>query len=160
MRADGEITKDEFKSLKNMTETELNKYMEEREKMDLSDDVDGTGLDMEGIKAALEECLDFSKPKIDDSIVDKFVSQIIPVDNCRYRWDLNFLPSGTQSLFCRVEGRKNKADAVVEADEDESPHTYVLSMDYSNINGTAKNAYQSYVQHRLLSQTSNPHRMY
>lgn len=30
MRADGEITKEEFKSLKDVTETELHKYMEEK----------------------------------------------------------------------------------------------------------------------------------
>lgn len=148
MRADGEITKEEFKSLKDATETELHKYMEEKAQMeDLSDDVKGIRFDIESIRAVLDECLDFSKPKIDDSIIDKFVSQIIPVDNCRYRWDLNFLPDGTQSIICRVEGRKNHADAIVE-DEDESPHTYVFSAAYSNISKTAKNAYQSYVQHR------------
>lgn len=100
------------------------------------------------------EALDFSKPKLDDSIIEKFVSQIIPVDNCRYRWDLNFLPNETQSLVCKVEGRKNHADATIEEgseDEDESPRTYVLSMDYSNISVTAKNAYQSYVLHRQQS---------
>ena len=51
--------------------------------------------------------LNFSKPKLDDSIIEKFVSQIIPVDNFRYRWDLNFLPNKTQSFVCKVEGRKN-----------------------------------------------------
>lgn len=151
MRADGEITKEEFKSLKDTTEMELNKYMEEKAQIkDFSDDVNGVEIDMEKIEGVLNECLDFSKPKICDSIIDKFVSQIIPVDNCRYRWDLNFLPDGTQSLFCRVEGRKNKGNAIVE-DEGESPHTYIFGTAYSNINKTAKNAYQSYVQHRQLS---------
>ena len=50
---------------------------------------------------------------------------------------MNFLPNETQSLVCRVEGRKNHADAIIEEEnenEDESPHTYVLSVDYSNRN--------------------------
>lgn len=54
---------------------------------------------------------------------------------------MNFLPNETQSLVCKVEGRKNHADATIEEgseDEDESPRTYVLSMDYSNISVTAK----------------------
>ena len=156
MRADGEITKEEFKSLKDTTEAELNKYMEEKARMsELSNSESGMEFDTEKIRAVLEEALDFSKPKLDDSIIEKFVSQIIPVDNCRYRWDLNFLPNETQSLVCKVEGRKNHADATIEEgseDEDESPRTYVLSMDYSNISVTAKNAYQSYVLHRQLSQ--------
>ena len=158
MRADGEITKEEFKSLKDTMETELNKYIEEKSKM--KEKVDGEGgveFDIEKIKAVLEETLDFSTHKLDDSIIDKFVSQIIPVDNCRYRWDLNFLPNETQSLVCRIEGRKNHADAIIEEEnesEDASPHTYVLSVDYSNINVIAKNAYQSYVQHRQQSLTN------
>ena len=154
MRADGEITKEEFKSLKDTTEAELNKYMEEKSRMsELSNSESGMEFDIDKIRAVLEEALDFSTPKLDDSIIDKFVSQIIPVDNCRYRWDLNFLPNETQSLICKVEGRKNHADATIEEeneDEDESPRTYVLSMDYSNISVTAKNAYQSYVLHRPL----------
>ena len=159
MRADGEITKEEFKSLKDTTEAELNKYMEEKARMsELSNSESGMEFDTEKIRAVLEEALDFSKPKLDDSIIEKFVSQIIPVDNCRYRWDLNFLPNETQSLVCKVEGRKNHADATIEEgseDEDESPRTYVLSMDYSNISVTAKNAYQSYVLHRLLLNSIN-----
>lgn len=151
MRADGEITKAEFKSLKDTTEAELHKYMEEKLQAEASaDGGNRTEFDIEQIKNVLEEVLDFSKSKIDDSIIDKFVSQIIPVDNCRYRWDLNFLPNGTQSISCKVEGRKNHASISIE-DEDESPRTYILSMDYGNISKTAKNAYQSYVQHRQLS---------
>lgn len=151
MRADGEITKEEFKSLKDVTETELHKYMEEKNQIQqLSDETGGMELDMNKIKATLDICLDFSKPKIDESIVDKFVSQIIPIDNCRYRWDLNFLPDNTQSLYCRVEGRKNHADVIID-DEDESPHTYLFSVAYSNISKTAKNAYQSHALHRQLS---------
>lgn len=159
MRADGEITKEEFRSLKDTSEAELNKCMEEKARMsDLTDYDNSMDFDLDKIRATLEEALDFSKPKIDESVIEKFVSQIVPVDNCRYRWDLNFLPSGTQSLMCKVEGRKNHAEATIEDEsenEDESPHTYVLSMDYSNISGTAKNAYQSYVLHRLQLQRNN-----
>lgn len=165
MRADGEITKEEFKSLKDTTEAELNKYMEEKSRLsELSDSESGMEFDIEKIRAVLEEALDFSKPKLDDSVIEKFVSQIIPVDNCRYRWDLNFLPNETQSLVCKVEGRKNHANATIEEgneDEDESPRTYVLSMDYSNISVTAKNAYQSYVLHRQrLRQKENRLQVY
>ena len=151
MRSDGEITKEEFKSQKEVVDDLLQKYAEEKQKMmDMAENDIGIELDLDKIKSVLDECLDFSKPKLDDSIVDKFVAQIIPVDNCRYRWDLNFLPDETQSLICSVEGRKNHAKANIE-DAEESPHTYIFSAAYSNISKTAKNAYQSHVQHRLLS---------
>lgn len=150
MRSDGEITKEEFKSQKEVVDDLLQKYAEEKQKMmDMAENDIGIELDLDKIKSVLDECLDFSKPKLDDSIVDKFVAQIIPVDNCRYRWDLNFLPDETQSLICSVEGRKNHAKANIE-DAEESPHTYIFSAAYSNISKTAKNAYQSHVQHRLL----------
>ena len=151
MRSDGEITIEEFKSQKEVVDDLLQKYAEEKQKMmDMAENDIGIELDLDKIKSVLDECLDFSKPKLDDSIVDKFVAQIIPVDNCRYRWDLNFLPDETQSLICSVEGRKNHAKANIE-DAEESPHTYIFSAAYSNISKTAKNAYQSHVQHRLLS---------
>ena len=77
MRADGEITKEEFKSLKDTTEAELNKYMEEKSRLsELSDSESGMEFDIEKIRAVLEEALDFSKPKLDDSVIEKFVSQI------------------------------------------------------------------------------------
>ena len=60
------------------------------------------------------------------------------------------MPDDTQSLYCRVEGRKNHADVIID-DEDESPHTYLFSVAYSNISKTAKNAYQSHALHRLPS---------
>jgi len=72
------------------------------------------------------------------------------VDNNRYRWDMNFLPNETQTVICKIDGKKNKAEVTIE-DEDESPHhTYVFSLDYSHIGNNAKNAYQSHVQHKLL----------
>ena len=155
MRSDGEITKEEFKSQKEVVDDLLQKYAEEKQKMmDMAENDIGIELDLDKIKSVLDECLDFSKPKLDDSIVDKFVAQIIPVDNCRYRWDLNFLPDETQSLICSVEGRKNHAKANIE-DAEESPHTYIFSAAYSNISKTAKNAYQSHVQHRLRLKTKN-----
>ncbi len=42
--------------------------------MSLSDSEDGIEFDTEKIRAVLEETLDFSNPKLDDSIIDKFVS--------------------------------------------------------------------------------------
>lgn len=149
MRSDGEITKEEFKSQKEAVDALLQKYTEEKKKMtEIAEDSIGVELDLEKIKKVLDECLDFTKPKLDDSIVEKFVSQIIPVDNCRYRWDLIFIPDETQSLICKVDGRKNHANVIIE-DDIESPHTYIFSVAYNNIKDKAKNAYQSYVQHRL-----------
>ena len=68
----GEITKEEFKSLKDTTEAELNKYMEEKSRMSEQSDCEGgMEFDIGKIGAVLGEVLDFSKPKLDDSIIDK-----------------------------------------------------------------------------------------
>lgn len=79
MRADGEITKEEFKSLKDTTEAELNKYMEEKARMsELSNSESGMEFDTEKIRAVLEEALDFSKPKLDDSIIENLFRKLFP----------------------------------------------------------------------------------
>lgn len=44
------------------------------------------GLNWEKIKATLNEVIDFSGSKVDDSIVDKFVARIIPQGNNRFAW--------------------------------------------------------------------------
>lgn len=53
-----------------------------------------------------DNLIDFSGTKIDDNIIDKFVSRITPIDNIHYRWDLNFSSKDKQAIIGCVEGRK------------------------------------------------------
>ena len=85
MRADGEISKEKFGELRQKAESELTTLNEELDKLNAVSDELAESLDMGAIKAALDEMIDFSGSKIDENIIEKFVSRITPIDNGHYR---------------------------------------------------------------------------
>lgn len=138
MRADGEISKEQFQSLRKKTEEELSSLNAELERLNVSFEDETAALDLSAIQAALDTMVDFSSDKIDESVIDKFVSRITPIDNGHYRWDLNFAPGRKQAIIGCVEGRKGKATAEVKeyGEDNECPHhTYDKSIQFS-ANGT------------------------
>ena len=138
MRADGEISKEQFQSLRHKAEIEIAALNEELAELNAVSDEAAQALDMDAIEAALNEVLDFSKPKISESVIDKFVSRITPIDNGHYRWDLNFAPGPKQAIIGCIEGRKGKATVEIKeyGENDEHSHrTYNRSIQFSS-NGT------------------------
>lgn len=138
MRADCEISKEQFQNLRHKAETEIAALNEELAKLNSVSDEAAQVLDMDAIETALIEVLDFSKPKISESVIDKFVCRITPVDNGHYGWDLNFAPNSKQAIIGYVEGRKGKANVEIKeyGENDEHSHrTYDRSIQFS-ANGT------------------------
>ena len=138
MRADGEISKEQFQGLRKKAETEIAALNEELDRLNITSDETVQSLDMEAIKKALDEVMDFSEPKISENIIDKFVSRITPIDDGHYRWDLNFTPGSKQAIIGCIEGRKGKASVEIKeyGENDEHSHrTYDKSIQFSS-NGT------------------------
>ena len=134
MRADGEISKEQFQTLRQKAETELAALNEELGRLNSAFDDETDALDMTAIEAALDSMLDFSGPSIDSNIIEKFVCRITPVDNGHYRWDLNFAPNKKQAIIGAIEGRKGKASVEIKeyGEDDEHPHrTYDRSIQFS-----------------------------
>lgn len=134
MRADGEISKEQFQTLRQKAETELAALNEELGRLNSAFDDETDALDMAAIEATLDSMLDFSGPSIDSNIIEKFVCRITPVDNGHYRWDLNFAPNKKQAIIGAIEGRKGKASVEIKeyGEDDEHPHrTYDRSIQFS-----------------------------
>lgn len=134
MRADGEISKEQFQTLRQKVETELAALNEELGRLNSAFDDETEALDMTAIEAALDSMLDFSGPSIDSNVIEKFVCRITPVDNGHYRWDLNFAPNKKQAIIGAIEGRKGKASVEIKeyGEDDEHPHrTYDRSIQFS-----------------------------
>ena len=134
MRADGEISKEQFQTLRQKAETELAALNEELSRLNSAFDDETDALDMAAIEAALDSMLDFSGPSIDSNIIEKFVCRITPVNNGHYRWDLNFAPNKKQAIIGAIEGRKGKASVEIKeyGEDDEHPHrTYDRSIQFS-----------------------------
>lgn len=138
MRADGEISKEQFKSMQQKATEELEALNAELKRITAETKEGESSLDMAAIQSALDEILDFSKPTINEKLIDKFVSRITPIDNGHYRWDLNFAPGPKQAIIGHIEGRKGKGSVEVKeyGENDEHSHrTYDQTIKFSS-NGT------------------------
>ncbi|GEM_PF-5748906 len=59
------------------------------------------------IKKALEEYIDFSKPKLAEDVIERLIKLIQPVNNNLFQWTLDFLYDYDR-VVCGISGRKNK----------------------------------------------------
>lgn len=162
MRSDGEITKEEFLKKKEDIDKKISQLTAEYEKDDCPTESYEAGLELGKIESALNELIDFSKPVLPREIYQKFVSKVTPYSKTHYRWYLNLDGKGAQTADVKVNGRKSNA-AVAFCDEGEIPPVHFKEIIFFNIlKQEIKNKKSFFVAtlHRLLSQTSNPHRMY
>lgn len=105
MRADGEISKEQFQDLRHKAESDLAALNEELERIKAVSEESDNSLNMAAIEAALNEMLDFSGPSMDENVLEKFVCRITPLDDTHFRWDLNLAPGPKQAIIGQVEGR-------------------------------------------------------
>lgn len=153
MRADGEISKEEYQSMRAQTEKEIEEYqnwLTEATKTDILDT--RTMLDIANIKARLEELADCQSDKIPPEIIEKFVALIVPIDGNHFDWFLTLDEGKYQQEFCTLEGRKNTLSLEVKVvEDDESLPTYFHNQYFNMVDEKAKNPFQSGVLHRLTS---------
>ncbi len=135
MRADGEISKEQFQELRHKVEADLAALNEELELIDTVNEESDNSLNMAAIEAALDEMLDFSGPSIDENVLDKFVCRITPLDDTHFRWDLNLAPGPKQAIIGQVEGRRNKATVQIKEygeDNGRPHHTYGRAIQFAS----------------------------
>lgn len=160
MRIEGDISSEEYRNRRKQLEEELEQY-EIKLKEQISDE--GTvlkdGLNWDRIHATLEKVIDISTPKVDNKLVEKFVSRIVPQGNNRFTWFINLSDVDTRNIDMVVEGRKNNATVYVEKETDESPegdepsiHSDVYKITSIRQLLTDKKYSLETTLHRLLSQ--------
>ena len=133
MRTDGELTKDEYLSMREKVgaeklaiETELDSLEQEhKSKSTLKEN-------LTAIKEALDTVIDFSQDKLPEYIIDTFVEKVVPIDNNLYRWYIRFgnnpddglyLGDSINEVVLGVEGRKNNPTLINESGEKSLPFT-------------------------------------
>ena len=119
MRAEGEIDKEEYLSMKAKFEkqieelsVQLDVYEEEHlSKKDIS-------AKLEQIREILATTIDFSQAKLSDYIIDRFVTRITPIDNNLFRWYIRLTEDDPEEEVCiGVEGRKTNPKLLNEKGE-------------------------------------------
>lgn len=95
MRADGELSSDQYQTLTSKTKAEIEEW-----KTALCDNSmvnEKNTIDLQQIKKALTEMVDVSGPKISMALISEFVEVVTPIEDYCYRWKLNFGPEKLQS---------------------------------------------------------------
>ena len=117
MRTDNEITKDEFIEMRGKYDDKIMKLRTELDEL-LSNDHSESKSEIEKqlkeIRSALDETIDFSKPQLDDYVIDRFVDKVIALGNNKFRWYINL--SGNVFDKNNEINEKYKTDIVVGVD--------------------------------------------
>ena len=113
MRAEGEITKEEYLHQKQKLETELLALMAEKDKLTKETAAEPELPQWGKIQASLNQVLDLSQPKVDPDLVRKFVSKIVPDGKHNFHWYLNLDGNSAIMQSVMVDGRKNHATVTV-----------------------------------------------
>ena len=111
MRADGELSKEEFMSQKSEIAEQLQAIESQRTTVPVQKQ---PVLNIEKIRDTLNCLIDFTQPKLDEMLLDKVVDRVIPITNDHFRWELNLLSGEHNAVECSIKGRKNKASVSIE----------------------------------------------
>ena len=111
MRADGELSKEEFMSQKSEIAEQLQAIESQRTTIPVQKQ---PVLNVEKIRDTLNCLIDFTQPKLDEMLLDKVVDRVIPITNDHFRWELNLLSGEHNAVECSIKGRKNKASVSIE----------------------------------------------
>lgn len=99
MRADGEITKEDFTEFKNSINDQISILNSELVIEEIeSDKPESIEKKIDTIRQIIDESIDFSQPKLPRYIIDRFISKVVVLDNNKFRWYLTL--EITQMMTC------------------------------------------------------------
>ena len=111
MRAENEINKDEYLKMRTKLDSQLESLQIELNSLEEDNQTkEAMEKKLKVIKQVLSETIDFSQPKLPEYIIERFIQQVVPIDNNFYRWYINI--SGTNvsdEIVIGLNGRKGKA---------------------------------------------------
>lgn len=112
MRADGDINKNEYTSMRYKLDSQIQTLENELESLK-EENASKENLEQkfEYIKNILSEAIDFSQPKLPEYIIERFVKQVTPIDNNTFKWYIKLIDDDLppDEVTIGIEGRKGKA---------------------------------------------------
>lgn len=123
MRAEGEISKEQFIKTREKAEIQIRELEQELNQYedDSDDEKDNLQKELDCIKETFENTIDFTKNKLPDSVIDEFVERITVQKSDTFEVDINLLDTYKQTILCGVEGRKNSPKFLLKERGDDSP---------------------------------------
>lgn len=105
MRADGEISKDEYQTMRSSIDTEIQALQKSLEETPIEETAT-RGLDLDSIISTLNTLVDFSGSKISHDVINQFVYLVTPTSDTTFNWHINLNGTGDVRATFTAEGRK------------------------------------------------------
>ena len=107
MRADGEITKDEYQAMRSPVDAEIRALENSLKEVPQAEE-QGTALNLTEITATLHSLVDFSDATLNHDVIKKFVYMVTPTSDTSFHWYVNLSGNTKARATYTVEGRKKK----------------------------------------------------
>lgn len=150
MRADGEISREEFAKRRKTIDEELASLTKELE-LQLSQKNAQSSMDFDAISNALNDMAGLTADDIDPALLSKLVSKVVPTSDDTYDWYLNL--SGDKQAKATVSADGRKTNAVINLED--IVQVFPASTANSQSVMEPKNSYQHTLQDRLLSRANS-----
>lgn len=155
MRADGEISKDEYQAMRSPVDEEIKKLQKALDEIP-QEKSNPKGLDIEGIRSTLNSFIDFSGSTISHDVVNQFVYLITPTSDTTFDWYVNLNGTADVKATFTAEGRKK--NCIIKLEEIEKISSVHREKNEDNAH-FIKNPHIFTYLHRLLSRRAcNPRR--
>ena len=105
MRADGEITKDEYQVMRTPIDTEIQELQKVLENIPTDND-NLKGFDLDSIISTLNSLVDFSGSTISHDVINQFVYLVTPTSDTTFEWYVNLNGKPNVKATFTAEGRK------------------------------------------------------
>lgn len=148
MRADGEISKDEYQAMRSPVDEEIKKLQKALDEIP-QEKSNPKGLDIEGIRSTLNSFIDFSGSTISHDVVNQFVYLITPTSDTTFDWYVNLNGTADVKATFTAEGRKK--NCIIKLEEIEKISSVHREKNEDNAH-FIKNPHIFTYLHRQLSQ--------
>ena len=113
MRADGEIDKEEYQTMRTAIDEEIKVLQNQLEDV-AHDSSRRNNLNLDGILTSLRTVIEFKDSKVDHGIVDQFVYKIMPISEHEFDWYLNLNDQCNVRAKINITGHKKKCVIALE----------------------------------------------
>ena len=113
MRADGDLTKEEYAAKRSQAEAEISKLqaeLAEPEEVDQNE----RAAKLNGIIATLKSLFQSEDGKVDDNLIKRFVGKVVPVGNNTFEWYIDLDKKHHAKAVLSTTGRKNNSTIKLE----------------------------------------------
>jgi len=151
MRADGEISKDEYHAMRSPVDAEIRALEKSLEEAPQAEE-QGTTLNLTEITATLHSLVDFSEATLNHDVIKKFVYMVTPTSDTSFHWYVNLSGNTKARATYTVEGRKKKNVIKLEEIEEISS---LHRKEHEDATVLIQNPLIFALLHRLLSKLRN-----